>query len=472
MRTEFAQGGRPCDSRRVLIRRYDSQKRGRIRLVRPCGVECLGVALEAFSIRTVPGFDRRSRPGRGLVAVTVVAGVGGAKLHGQIGTRNAEAVIVPLVDHHVGARRHVARRAGERRVRRRMAVVRERGIFVGGVALQTDAVTRRTKLGGVRLVTVAAGDAGREHPALLERAVVVDLVQHLPVGTVEPARERRDGMRVRERAARHPLLGKFAAARVTQAAGLDLLAHQGGRDVAARVARVRIDRPDDTVAFVEPDEEAFARIITLAERPPALLRPGPADMPRPLSMTGLAAHADFREAGGKAVGCRIVILAHAGRMASRAHEIPVLVQPGPVQHVVVLDLLVRVEMKPALAALLLRPAVPGERQRLQPAVGKLDEILLQRLDAEGVLDFKRGEVAVGPVGLDEKLSVPAKEARMHAVIVEARTGEIAQHRFVACVLHGEPMLRAVPKLRFALMAAGAGLAADEGGRRSARHVPG
>ena len=119
------------------------------------------------------------------------------------------------------------------------------------------------------------------------------------------------------------------------------------------------------------------------------------------------------------------------------------------QHVVVLDLLVRVEMKPALAALLLRPAVPGERQRLQPAVGKLDQILLQRLDAEGVLDFERGEVAVGPVGLDEKLSVLAEEARMHAVMVEARTGEIAEHRFVVCVLHGELMLRAVPKLRFA-----------------------
>src|SRR3954464_13391063 len=115
------------------------------------------------------------------------------------------------------------------------------------------AVSRRTKLCGVRLVTIAAGAAGREHPALLERAVVVDLVQYLPVGTVEPARQRRDGMRVRERAPRHPRLGKLAAARVTQAAGLDLLAHERGRDAPARVARVRIDRPDDTLAFVEPD---------------------------------------------------------------------------------------------------------------------------------------------------------------------------------------------------------------------------
>src|SRR5438105_3187562 len=102
-------------------------------------------------------------------------------------------------------------------------------------------------------------------------------------------------MCVRKPAARHPILGKLAAARVTQAAGLDLLPHEGGREVAARVARVRIDRPDDIAAFVEPDQKAFARVIALAEWPPALLRPRPADVPRPLSMTRLTAHADFRE---------------------------------------------------------------------------------------------------------------------------------------------------------------------------------
>src|SRR4051794_20999532 len=152
-----------------------------------------------------------------------------------------------------------------------MAVVRDRGIFAGGVTLQADAVSRRTKLCGVRLVTIAASDAGREHPALLERAVVVDLVHHLPVSTVEPARERRDGMRIRERAPWRPLLGKLAAARVTQAAGLDLLAHERRRDVPAPVARVRIDRPGDTIALVEPDQQTLARVIALAERPPALL---------------------------------------------------------------------------------------------------------------------------------------------------------------------------------------------------------
>ena len=344
----------------------------------------------------------------------------------------------------------MARRAGERRVRRRMAVVRDRGIFVGGVTLQADAVSRRTKLGGVRLVAIAAGDAGREHPALLERAVVVDLVQHLPVGTVEPARERRDGMRVRERAPGHPLLGKLAAARVTQAAGLDLLAHERGRDVPARVARVRIDRPDDTVAFVEPDQQTFARVIALAERPPALLRPGPADVPRALSMTRLAAHADFREARGEAVGRRVVVLAHAGRMALRAHEIPVLVQPGPVQHVVVLDLLVRIEMEPALAALVLRPAVPGERQRLQAAVGKLDQILLQRIDAERVLDLERRRACRRARRSRRKTSRPC--GRSGIARRNSRSSHRRNRRAPICRLHVAWRAGAASRARAALRA--------------------
>ena len=103
---------RARDRRRIAIRRHDGQQRRRIRLVRPGGLECLGVGLEALPARPMPAFDRRRRPCGRLVAVTVVAGIGRAELHRQIGPRDAEAVIVPAIDHHVGARRHVAGRAG------------------------------------------------------------------------------------------------------------------------------------------------------------------------------------------------------------------------------------------------------------------------------------------------------------------------------------------------------------------------
>ena len=326
----------------------------------------------------------------------------------------------------------------------------------------------------MRLVAIAAGDAGGEHLALLERAVIVDLVEHLPVGVIEPACERRDDVRVGQRPARHPVLGKFAAAGVAQAAGLDLLANQRRREVARGVARPRTDRPGHAAPFVELNQQPFARVFALAERPPALAGARPGDVPRSLPMACLAAHADFRKGGGEAIVGGIVVLAHAGGVALRAHEVPVLVQPGPMQDIVVLDLLVRVEMKPALTALILRPAVPGDRQRLHAAIRKLDEILLQRIEAECVFDLEHGGLAVGAVGFDEELSILAKEARTYAEIVEGRVLEIAEHRRLGGVGHRMLVLRAAPQLRLCPMAAGTSLAADEGCgavvARAAEHI--
>ena len=215
------------------------------------------------------------------------------------------------------------------------------------------------------------------------------------------------------------------------------------------IAGLRIDRPGDIAPFVEANEQPLVAVFDLAERPPALLGLRPGDVPRPLPVTGLAADADFRPGRGEAIVLRIVVLAHAGRVALGAHEIPVLIELGPMQDVVVLDLFVRVEMKPALAALVLRPAIPGDRQRLQPAVGKFDQILLQRIEAERVFDLEGRKLAVGPVGLDQEFSVLAKEARSHAVIVEARIVEIAEHRFVGRMVHRMLVLRRAPQLGFA-----------------------
>src|SRR5262249_29006267 len=183
-------------------------------------------------------------------------------------------------------------------------------------------------------------------------------------------------------------------------------------------------------------------------------------------MAGLATHADFRKARGEAIVGRVIVFSYAGRVALGAHEIPVLVQLGPMQNIVVLDLLAQIEMEPTLSALVFRPAIPGDRERLQAAIREFDEILLQRIDAEGVFHLERGELAVGAVGLDEEFPALAEEAGMHAVIIKACVGEIAQHRCLGRVLHGEFVLRAVPGLRLRRMALRAGVAADECERRS------
>ena len=182
-------------------------------------------------------------------------------------------------------------------------------------------------------------------------------------------------------------------------------------------------------------------------------------------MTGFAADADLGPLRCETIGLRIVVLPNAGRMAFGAHEVPVLVQPGPVQHVVVPDAFVRIEMKPALAAFVLRPRVPGDRQRLQAPVGEFDQILLQRIDAEGVLRLERRQLAVRPVRLDHELAVLPEEPRLHAEMLEPRIVEIAEHGRLGRVGHGVAVLGFAPELRLARVATGAAFAADEVRRR-------
>ena len=114
-------------------------------------------------------------------------------------------------------------------------------------------------------------------------------------------------------------------------------------------------------------------------------------------------------------------------MAFRAHVVPVLRRPGPVQHIAMIDALVRIEVEPALASLRLRPGVPRDAERLQPPVRELDQVLLQRLDAEGVRDAEIGELAVGTIRAYEIVAVAPEELRLDTVLAERRVFEVAAH---------------------------------------------
>src|SRR5262245_18476288 len=111
-------------------------------------------------------------------------------------------------------------------------------------------------------------------------------------------------------------------------------------------------------------------------------------------MTRLAGPVDLGPRRRVTSGDLVVALADVRRMAVGAHVVPVLLPPGPVELVAVVDILLRIEMEPALAARLTRTRVPGDRQRLQAAARQLDQILLQRPDAKRVLDLEVGELAV------------------------------------------------------------------------------
>src|SRR5690242_4489444 len=104
------------------------------------------------------------------------------------------------------------------------------------VTLQAGAVRGSAKLAAVRLVAVAAGDTRREHLALLERAVVVDLVQHLPVGVIKALAYRCDCVGLGQPLARSPCFGELPTASVAEAAAFDLRPQGPRRATANSIA--------------------------------------------------------------------------------------------------------------------------------------------------------------------------------------------------------------------------------------------
>src|SRR5215813_9439683 len=114
-------------------------------------------------------------------------------------------------------------------------------------------------------------------------------------------------------------------------------------------------------------------------------------------------------------------------MTFGAHEIPVLIELGPMQNIVVADFFIGIVMEPALSALFLRPGIPGNRQSLHASVRKFDQVLLQRIDAERVLHLENCELSIGSVRFDQILSVPAEKTRTDTVIIEDRVVEVAEN---------------------------------------------
>src|SRR6516164_9690821 len=99
--------------------------------------------------------------------MAVVAGVRCTELCRYIRPRYSKAVVMPLIDHHVGADGHMAGCAANLRRYTLVPAVRGDLIFIRGMALQANAVARGAQSCGMRFVAIAAGDAGREHLALL-----------------------------------------------------------------------------------------------------------------------------------------------------------------------------------------------------------------------------------------------------------------------------------------------------------------
>ena len=105
------------------------------------------------------------------------------------------------------------------------------------------------------------------------------------------------------------------------------------------------------------------------------------------------------------------------------------------------------------------------RQHLVAPAGEGHHVLLQRPDAEGAADRIVGELAVRAVGAHHELAVALEEGGFDGEVPELHVVEVAQHRGGVRLLHGLLVVRALPGLELALVAALAGGRADEIRRR-------
>ena len=125
------------------------------------------------------------------------------------------------------------------------------------------------------------------------------------------------------------------------------------------------------------------------------------------------------------------------------------------QRVLVIDYLVGVEVKPALAALRGRARIPGDAEGLQSAARQGQQVLLQRVHAEYVGHLEFRGLAVLAVGVDEKFFTPAEEACRHATVGVLGVVEIAQHGIVRGQLHRKVVVGTLPQGVFLCVAVGA-----------------
>jgi hypothetical protein len=136
-----------------------------------------------------------------------------------------------------------------------------------------------------------------------------------------------------------------------------------------------------------------------------------------------------------------------------------------VQDVAMIDLLVLVAVEPSLPALRLGPRVPRHAEHLIASAGQLEQVLLQRTEAEDVLHVEVGEPAVRAVGAHAVAAVLDAERRLDAAVGEPCAREVALHGAAVGDLHGLVMIGDGPLGVGLGVARGACLCADEPRRR-------
>src|ERR1700688_2564114 len=111
-------------------------------------------------------------------------------------------------------------------------------------------------------------------------------------------------------------------------AHLDFAFRMAGR-AARGISSDTIDLPGDAAAFIQSDGQTTVRFVAAPIAAPR----SPRHMVGSWAVARLAGNVNFRVSGGVSARAEMVVFAHVGRMTVGAHEIPVLVESGPMQWV-------------------------------------------------------------------------------------------------------------------------------------------
>ncbi|MNF66337.1 hypothetical protein D3C84_481260 [compost metagenome] len=372
-----------------------------------------------------------------LVGVAAEAGVWNAQAQGARRVGQGEAVVMAIVVDHEELARHVAIHTlgaglalGVMMVFGGVIVLGLQPLAIdpfdtwlagGVVALQADAVARGLERRAVGIVAIAAAHALGEHLALGEGAVLEHLILDLAVQLVEFS-----GQGAGQVVVHQPPVAVVAVVQ-GRAAGM---ATGAGFDFGERVGLGQVE-----------GEAGVGRVAPF-RRPLQVLRCR--------AVAGLAADAEAVPVAGETVLGRVVIAFETGGVALHAHEVGVLLRAAPVQRVLEVHALSRIEVEPGAFL-----HVPGHPEGLQSAAGGFDQVLLQGRDAEGIGHPEISCLAVSARGVDPEAAVLAEETSGFLVVLEAGVVEVAEHAGFARFLHGQLMVTALPVLGLLGMAAGA-----------------
>ncbi len=89
--------------------------------------------------------------------------------------------------------------------------------------------------------------------------------------------------------------------------------------------------------------------------------------------------------------------------------------------------------------------MPRHRQSLQSPTGQADQVLLERVDSEGVLHLERGLLAGRPLGPDEVTVAVPEEPCRDAPFTERDVAEVAENGPWPGHRHGPLVVRPLPR---------------------------